>query len=82
MCTYNISISDALMEQVRPVIGSDAEAGKWLQQQIELLLMRLVSAKEDVSFDEDYMANLIEMSASSWKGINDADAWVREVRGE
>lgn len=34
------------------------------------------------SFDEAYMQRLISLSAPSWKGITDADAWVHELRGE
>lgn len=32
------------------------------------------------SFDEAYMQRLISLSAPSWKGITDADAWVHELR--
>lgn len=33
-------------------------------------------------FDETYMQRLISLSAPSWKGVEDADAWVHELRGE
>ena len=33
-------------------------------------------------FDEAYMQHLISLSAPSWKGVKDADAWVHELRGE
>ena len=33
-------------------------------------------------FDDDYMHRLISLSAPSWKGVADADAWVHELRGE
>ena len=33
-------------------------------------------------FDEQYMQHLINLSAPSWKGVTDADAWVHELRGE
>lgn len=32
-------------------------------------------------FDEQYMQHLINLSAPSWKGVTDADAWVHELRG-
>lgn len=33
-------------------------------------------------FDEQYMQRLIQLSAPSWKGVTDADAWIHELRGE
>lgn len=82
MCTYNISISDALMEQVRPSIGNDEEVGKWVQQQVELLLVQFVASKNQAAFDDDYMSNLINLSAPSWHGVTNADVWVHDLRGE
>lgn len=82
MCTYKISISDALMEQVKPSIGDDAAVGRWMQQQMELLLIQFVTSKKKAVFDDAYMSNLINLSAPSWRGIQDADAWVHELRGE
>lgn len=82
MCTYNISISDALIEQARPSIGDDAEMKKWMQQQMELLLVQFVASKRNQTFDDAYMSNLINLSAPSWRGVQDADAWVHELRGE
>lgn len=31
-------------------------------------------------FDEQYMQHLISLSAPSWKGVTDADAWVHQLR--
>lgn len=42
MCTYNITVSDSLIEQVRPVIGTDTDITQWMQRQMEALLTRLV----------------------------------------
>lgn len=41
MCTYNITISDNLIERVRPVIGADTDISQWMQRQVESLLIRL-----------------------------------------
>lgn len=35
-----------------------------------------------IHFDEAYMQRQIHLSAPSWKGVVDADAWVHELRGE
>ena len=32
--------------------------------------------------DDAYMSNLITKSASSWKGVTDADEWIHNLRGE
>lgn len=41
MCTYNITVSDTLIERARPVIGADTDIGQWMQHQMEALLIRL-----------------------------------------
>lgn len=82
MCTYNISIDDALMERVRPSITKGVEESQWMQQQIELWLMQFVESTKHTFFDESYMSNLIKMSAPAWEEVKDADKWVHELRGE
>jgi predicted metal-dependent hydrolase len=44
MCTYNISISDAVIDVVRPAFADDAALSRWLQQQIELLLIQYATS--------------------------------------
>ena len=51
------------------------------QQQVELLLIQMAASQKKPAFDEDYMSNLIELSAPAWKGVKDADSWVRDLRG-
>ena len=46
MCTYNISIDDALMEKVRPTFPNSAALESWMQSQIEVLLLQIVSGME------------------------------------
>jgi hypothetical protein len=46
MCTYNITINDALIEQARPAIGTDTDIAKWMQRQVETLLIRLAVAPQ------------------------------------
>ena len=81
MCTYNISINDRLMNQVRPSIGNDRDVALWMQQQVESLLMQMVDSSKNQVFDEEYMSNLISLSAPAWKGVQNADEWVHELRG-
>jgi len=44
MCTYNISISDAVIEDVRPAFADDDSLSRWLQQQMELLLIQYATS--------------------------------------
>ena len=41
MCTYKITLNDSLVERARPAIGADTDIGKWMQRQMEALLIRL-----------------------------------------
>jgi len=82
MCKYSISIDDALMDAMRPVIAEGMDEGAWVQQQVELLFSQMAASRRRSSFDDDYMENLINLSAPAWKGVQDADQWVRELRGE
>lgn len=81
MCVFKIAVDDALMENVRPAIGEGVEESKWMQQQVELLLIQVAESHKKPAFDESYMDNLIGLSAPAWKGIKDADSWIHEIRG-
>jgi hypothetical protein len=39
MCSYNITLSDTLVEKVRPSFADDNALQLWLQQQVEELLL-------------------------------------------
>ena len=41
MCTYNITLDDTLVKQVRPSFADDKALELWLQQQMEKLMMSL-----------------------------------------
>lgn len=42
MCTYNLSLSDAAVDRIRPAFKNDAAVQEWLQQQLEMLVMQFV----------------------------------------
>jgi hypothetical protein len=46
MCTYNITVNDTLIERARPAIGADTDIAKWMQRQVETLLIRLAVAPQ------------------------------------
>ena len=41
MCRYNISIDDAVMEEVRPSITQGMDEGAWVQMQVQTLFAKL-----------------------------------------
>lgn len=41
MCTYNISIDDAVMRNVRPTITKGMDEGAWVQLQVQALFAKL-----------------------------------------
>lgn len=43
MCRYNIAIDDALMEEVRPIIGKSMDEAAWVQTQVEALFKRMAA---------------------------------------
>ena len=81
MCRYSIAIDDAVMEMVRPAIAAGMDEDTWVQLQVEMLFSQMAASRKSASFDDEYMKNLIHLSAPAWKGIRDADKWVRELRG-
>lgn len=82
MCKYNIAIDDALMEEMRPTIAEGMDEGAWVQLQVEILFSQMAASRRNASFDDDYMTNLINLSAPAWKDVKDADKWIHELRGE
>ena len=44
MCTYNISISDEVIDDVRPAFADEDSLSRWLQQQMELLLIQYATS--------------------------------------
>lgn len=47
MCRYNISIDDSLMGKVRSTIVDVEDEEKWLQEQVTLMLMQMISRKKN-----------------------------------
>ena len=45
MCSYNITLSDTLVEKVRPSFTDDNALQLWLQQQVEELLLDYYAAQ-------------------------------------
>ena len=44
MCTYNISISDEVIDDVRPAFADEDSLSRWLQRQVEMLLIQYATS--------------------------------------
>lgn len=54
MCTFNLTMNDALVEAVRPTFKTKEAINEWLQNQATLLLQQVVArqdSKEAVTVD-------------------------------
>ena len=43
MCTYNITLNDALVEKARPAFADDNVLQNWLQEQMSIVLERFLN---------------------------------------
>lgn len=43
MCTYNLSINDSVMESIRPAFASEEALSRWMQEQMEQLMLQYVA---------------------------------------
>ena len=48
MCRYNIAVDDALMEEVRPLIGENEAVQAWLEEMLRKALMEYLKEKSSV----------------------------------
>ena len=89
MCSYNITLEDALVEKVRPSFANDQELELWLKQQLEALLMRyyvqeserqqkLVRAKKAV----DAMRQQSERKGNDEMTLDEINEEIRQSRIE
>lgn len=47
MCTFNLTLSDDLMEQVRPAFPTQEALVKYAQQQLENIMLRLAKQQKE-----------------------------------
>ncbi len=65
--------------QVGDVLPKDEIRNYFLTLQLPDMVPSVAGAQV---FDDVYMQQLIKLSAPSWKGVADADAWIHTLRGE
>ena len=77
MCTRTIHINDSLMEQVRPMFPNDDVLQRWLEQQMESILMNYSAQhkpEHPCSYtDEEMYAIVKERLQSLEKGTAEDD---------
>lgn len=70
MCTYNISIDDTLIEQLRPSLGTDGDVHEWMQRQIELAVLRYVLQLKGDSMRQETIQRIIGISKADGNAIS------------
>ena len=73
MCTYNISIEDTLVEQLRPAIGPEGDVSGWVQRQVELAVLRHVRQLRTHNERQDSMRRLLDFAAADPSTVTLAD---------
>ena len=46
MCTYNISVNDAVIESIRPAFSDEKALEQWLQQQMDMILIEFAAKQK------------------------------------
>ncbi len=70
MCTYNISIDDALMERVRPAFGDNAAVSHWMQTQIVTLLQQMAESMQQKETKQTLSSRLRGIAAHAPKDFD------------
>ena len=63
MCTRTIHINDKLLEQIRPVFPTDDDLQRWLEEQMESLLMSFSTqqkSKTPCSYTDEEMYAIVK----------------------
>ena len=85
MCSYNITINDSIIEKVRPSFANEADFERWLQQQIEQLLLGYYSrqmAQMRARKAIDSMRKQSEMNGNSELTLDEINEEICQARKE
>lgn len=85
MCSYNITLSDTLVEKVRPSFADDNALQLWLQQQMEELLLNLYIRQETKNRARKAVAAMRQQSESNGNSemtLEEINAEIRQARQE
>ena len=65
MCTRTIHIKDSLMEQVRPMFSTDEDLQRWLEQQMESVLVHFSNQQKPCSYSDEEMCAIVKQRLQS-----------------
>ena len=74
MCSYNITLDDTLVQKAKPSFADDKALKKWLQQQIEWLLLEQIEAQNGTTppcqyTEEEVIQRVIQATAEAESGV-------------
>lgn len=70
MCTYNISVSDTLMENIRPAFPNEEAVERWLQQQVDMILMEFATKQKNIITKGQPLSQRLRGIATAPKDFN------------
>lgn len=87
MCTYNITLNDTLVEQVRDSFDDEQALERWLQEQMELALLQLYNNKRQAVLSKarqtiEDMRQHSEENGNSEMTLDEINEEIRQARLE
>ena len=87
MCTYNITLNDTLVEQVRDSFDDEQALERWLQEQMELALLQLYNNQRQVVLSKarltiEDMRQQSEENGNSEMTLDEINEEIRQARLE
>ena len=85
MCTYNITLNDTLVEQVRNSFEDEQALERWLQEQMELALLQLYNSQRQAVLSKarqtiDAMRQHSEKNGNSKLTLDEINEEIRQAR--
>ena len=87
MCSYNITLDDTLVQKAKPSFADDKALKKWLQQQIEWLLLEQIEAQSGTTppcqyTEEEAIQRVIQATAEvdAGMGLISHEEFKKQVR--
>lgn len=85
MCSYNITLNDALVEKVRPSFADNVALEQWLQQQMEAVLVayyELLEKRAKARKTIEAMRQQSEQNGNSEMTLDEINEEIRLARQE
>lgn len=86
MCTFNITLDDALLERVRPAFGSEDAMRHWVKGKIETLLLNFNGSSfvPPCTYSDEEMYSLVKERLQNLEGgtakLVDGDECLSQIR--